>query len=173
MHEVVEKNLEHKKAIELKDKQLCHIKFFLQGAKKSYHIVISENTENVENIKQRYQQYQEQQQQEYFDREREYFRKKQPKKYKKVVYEEESDSEPEEKSEYIHDETEEIEEPKKKQTHKKEKIISFSISTMQREIRDKVFLGNTVSPCNNAGWSSATDRTASNYSDVKEKILKN
>ena len=63
MHEVVEKNLEHKKAIELKDKQLCHIKFFLQGAKKSYDIVISENTENVENIKQRYQQYQEQQQQ--------------------------------------------------------------------------------------------------------------
>ena len=43
---------------------------FLQDAKKSYNIVISENTENVENIKQRYQQYQEQQQQEYFDRER-------------------------------------------------------------------------------------------------------
>ena len=90
------------------------------------------------------------------------------------MYEEESDSEPEEKSEYIHDETEEIEEPNKKQTHKKEKIISFSISiTMQREIRDKVFLGNTVSPYDNAGRSSAIDRTASNYSDVKEKILKN
>ena len=83
MHEVVEKNLEHKKTVELKDKQLCHIKFFSQGAKKSYNIVISENTENVENIKQRYQQYQEQQQQEYFDREREYFRKKQRKKYLK------------------------------------------------------------------------------------------
>ena len=90
------------------------------------------------------------------------------------MYEEESDSEPEEKSKYIHDETEEIEEPKKKQTHKKEKIISFSISiTMQREIRDNVFFFFIVSPCNNAGWSSATDRTASNYSDVKEKILKN
>ena len=83
MHEVVDKNLEHKKAIELKDKQLCHINFFLQGTKKSYDIVVSENTENVENIKQRYQQYQEQQQQEYFDREREYFRKKQPKIYLK------------------------------------------------------------------------------------------
>ena len=84
MHEDVGKNLEYKKAIEFKQKQLCHIKVFLQGAKKSYDIVISENTElkkYVENIKQRYQQYQEQQQQEYFDTEREYFRKKQPKKH--------------------------------------------------------------------------------------------
>ena len=81
LHEVVEKNLEHKKAIELKDKQLCHINFFLQGTKKSYDIVISENTENVENIKQRYQQYQEQQQQEYFDREREYTSGKNNQKY--------------------------------------------------------------------------------------------
>ena len=88
------------------------------------------------------------------------------------MYEEESDSEPEEDSEYIHDETEEIEEPKKeKKTHKKEKIISFSISiTMQREIRDKAFLGNTVSPYNDPGRSSAIDRTASNYNNVKEKI---
>ena len=60
---------------------------------------------------------------------------------------------------------------KNKRTKKKKKE-SISI-TMQREIRDKVFLGNTVSPYDNAGRSSAIDRTASNYSDVKEKILKN
>ena len=35
------------------------------------------------------------QQQGYFDREKEYFRQKQPKIYKKVVYKEESDNEPE------------------------------------------------------------------------------
>ena len=49
----------------------------------------------IENIKQRYQLYQKQQQEEYFDREREYFSKKQLEKYKKVMYKEESESEPE------------------------------------------------------------------------------
>ena len=123
----IEKNLEeYKKAIESRDKQLADIKKILQGAKKSYGDVAKENIElkkYVENIKQRYQQYQKRQQQEYFDKEREYFRQKQPKKYKKVVYEEESDSEPDvDESEYVPEETdEEIEKPKieKKQPHKK------------------------------------------------------
>ena len=131
--EDVEENLEEcKKAIELKDKQFSNIKKVLQGAKRSYDAVLKENTElkqYIENIKQRYQQYQKQQQQEYFDKEREHFRQKQPKKYKKVVYEKESDSEPEEeKNGYIPEETEEIEEPKKgKKTHKIEKAIILSI----------------------------------------------
>ena len=43
---------------------------------------------------------------------------------------------------------------------------------MQREISDKVFLGNTVSPYNDAGRSSAIDRTASNHNDAKEKVKK-
>ena len=71
MLEDVEKNLEYKKAIESKDKQLSDIKKILQGTKKSYDAVINENTELkkcVKNIKQRYQQYQKKQQQEYFDR---------------------------------------------------------------------------------------------------------
>ena len=61
-----------------------------------------------------YQQYQQRQQQEYLNREREYLRQKQPKKYKKVVYEEESDSEPEvQESEYVSDKIEEsIQKPK-------------------------------------------------------------
>ena len=43
---------------------------------------------------------------------------------------------------------------------------------MQREIINRVFLGQTFSPYEDAGRSSAIDRTASNYNDVKEKIQK-
>ena len=43
---------------------------------------------------------------------------------------------------------------------------------MQREIRDKVFLENTVSPYDDAGRLSAIDRTASNYNDAEEKAKK-
>ena len=43
---------------------------------------------------------------------------------------------------------------------------------MQREISDKVFLGNNVSPNNNVGRSSVIDRTASNYNVAKEKVQK-
>ena len=43
---------------------------------------------------------------------------------------------------------------------------------MQREISNKVFLGNTVSPLDDIGRSSAIDRTASNYNDAKEKVKK-
>ena len=43
---------------------------------------------------------------------------------------------------------------------------------MQREIRDKVFSGNTVSPFNDVGISSAIDRTASNYNNAREKVQK-
>ena len=43
---------------------------------------------------------------------------------------------------------------------------------MQREISDRAFLGQTVSPYENGGRSSAIDRTASNYDDAKEKVKK-
>ena len=43
---------------------------------------------------------------------------------------------------------------------------------MQREVRDKIFLGNTLSPYNDIGRSSAIDRPASNYNDAKEKVKK-
>ena len=43
---------------------------------------------------------------------------------------------------------------------------------MQREISDKVFLRNTLSPFEDAGRSSAIDRSASNYNDAKEKVQK-
>ena len=92
------------------------------------------------------------------------------------MYEEESDSEPkEEESEYIPEETEEIEEPKKeKKTHKKEKIIFLEYLNYHvisdKEISDKVFLRNIDSLYDDAGQSSALDRTASNYNDAKEKV---
>ena len=41
---------------------------------------------------------------------------------------------------------------------------------MQKEISDRVFLGQTASHYENAGQSSAIDRTSSNYNVVKEKI---
>ena len=44
---------------------------------------------------------------------------------------------------------------------------------MQREIRHKVSLRQTVFPYKNVGRSSAIDRTTSNYNDAKEKVKKN
>ena len=41
---------------------------------------------------------------------------------------------------------------------------------MQKNISNKVFLGQNVSPFDNAGESDAIDRTASNYNDAKEKV---
>ena len=43
---------------------------------------------------------------------------------------------------------------------------------MQREMSDRVFLGQTVSPFDDIGNSSAIDRAASNYNDAKEKVRK-
>ena len=43
---------------------------------------------------------------------------------------------------------------------------------MERKISDKIFLGQTVSPFDDIGNSSAIDRTASNYTDAKEKVRK-
>ena len=43
---------------------------------------------------------------------------------------------------------------------------------MQREINDKIFLGQAVSPFDVIGNSSALDKTVSNYTDAKEKVRK-
>ena len=116
--EDVEKNLEeYKKAIDLKDKQLSDAKKILLTAKKSYDKVVAENKElrtYIEHIKERFNQYQQQQQAQYIEKEKEYFAQKQPKKYKKVIYEEELDSEPElEEEDYVAEEAEEEPEIKK------------------------------------------------------------
>ena len=43
---------------------------------------------------------------------------------------------------------------------------------MQREISDRVFLGETLNAYEDARRSTAIDRTVSNYNDVKEKVQK-
>ena len=43
---------------------------------------------------------------------------------------------------------------------------------MQREISDKVTLGDTLNPYEDARRSTAIDRTASNYNDAREKVQK-
>ena len=63
---------------------------------------------------------------------------------------------------------------KKKKTHKKEKIIFLEYLNYHvisdKEISNKVFLRNIDSLYDDAGQSSALDRTASNYNDAKEKV---
>ena len=43
---------------------------------------------------------------------------------------------------------------------------------MQREISNRIFLGETLNPCDDARRSTAIDRTVSNYNDAKEKVQK-
>ena len=43
---------------------------------------------------------------------------------------------------------------------------------MQKNISNKVFLGQNISLFDNAGGSEVIDRTASNYNDAKEKVQK-
>ena len=43
---------------------------------------------------------------------------------------------------------------------------------MQREINNKITLGHTLNPYEDARKSTAIDRTASNYNDAKEKVQK-
>ena len=73
----------------------------------------------IENIKQRFAQYQQQQQGQFLEKRKQYYEPKAPKKYKKIVYEEEIDSEPElEEEEYSAEEAEEEPKINKKQKTK-------------------------------------------------------
>ena len=118
--EDIEKNLEeYRKAIELRDKQLGEAKKILKGAKNSYDLLLKENKllqEYIVNIKHRFKQYQQQQQQQQeLLQDREYFQRSPPKKYKKVVYKEKTDSKSEAvESQYV-PENEPIEQEKQEQ----------------------------------------------------------
>ena len=102
--EDIERNLEYEKAIEIRDKQLADTKKMLKNAKTSYNSIVKENKqlkEYIASIKQRFNEYQRQQEEQYLLREIEYFQRPQE-KYKKVVYKEETDSEPDiEEIQYI------------------------------------------------------------------------
>ena len=90
----VEKNLEeYKIALEAKEKQLLDAKKILISAKKSFDKTVDENRElkaYIEKLKQHIQQQQVQ-----FLEKQKYYHQPCAKKYKKVVYQEESESEPE------------------------------------------------------------------------------
>ena len=103
--EDIERNLEeYEKAIEIRDKQLADTKKMLKNAKTSYNSIVKENKqlkEYIASIKQRFNEYPRQQEEQYLLREIEYFQRPQE-KYKKVVYKEETDSEPDiEEIQYI------------------------------------------------------------------------
>ena len=126
MLEDVEKNLEeYKTALKSREKQLSYAKKFLVSAKNSYDRTVAENKElkaYIQNIKQR-------QQAQFLENQKNYYEKTQPKLYKKVVYEEKPDSEPElEEEEYCADKKEEEPEIKNKKRKKRaEKRKDFSL----------------------------------------------
>ena len=108
----VEKNLEeYKFALEIKEKQLSNAKKILLSAKQSYDQAVSENRDlkaYIENLKHHIQK----QQVQFLEKQRNYYQQKKPtpKKYKKVVYQKETESEPEfEEKEQIESESEQIE----------------------------------------------------------------
>ena len=108
----VEKNLEeYKFALEIKEKQLSNAKKILLSAKQSYDQAVSENRDlkaYIENLKHHIQK----QQVQFLEKQRNYYQQKKPtpKKYKKVVYQEETESEPEfEEKEQIESESQQIE----------------------------------------------------------------
>ena len=124
----VEKNLEkYKIVLELKEKQSSDAKQILLSAKQSYDKTVAENREQkayIENLKQHIQK----QQVQFLEKQGNYCHEKKatPKKYKKVVFQEESESESEfEEEEQVESESEQIEkepEIKKAQSKKKERL---------------------------------------------------
>ena len=132
--EDVEKDLdEYKRALELKEKQLSDAKKILAPAKRSYDKTVAENKKlkiYIENIKQCFSHYQQQQQAQFLENQKNYYEERPQKKYEKVVYEEDPDSEPElEEEEYSAEEIEEEPEIKQKtkRKQKKEKITFLTI----------------------------------------------
>ena len=132
--EDVKKNLdEYKRALELKEKQLSDTKKILISAKESYNKTVAENKElktYTENIKQRFSQYQQWQQSQFLENQKNYYEERPQKKYKKVVYEEKPDSEPELEEEYSAEEIKEEPEIKKsrKKTEKRKNNIFDNIN---------------------------------------------
>ena len=121
----LEKNLEqYRESLEHKEKQLSEAKRILVAAKQSFDRVAQENRDlkaYIEKIKQQFQQQNQKQQLEFLKQQKSFYSNNKPKKYKKVVFEEESESENEpEFEEEQNSETEKIEEePQTKKTKRK------------------------------------------------------
>ena len=121
---------EYKLALESKEKQLSDAKKILLSAKQSYDKTVAENRElkaYIENLKQHMQK----QQVQFLEKQKNYnqYKKPTPKKYKKVVYQEESEREPEfEEEEQVESESEQIEkEPEIKKAPVKKRPANSNI----------------------------------------------
>ena len=122
----LEKNLEqYKESLENKEKQFAEAKRILLSAKKSFDKLNQENRDLKEYIAQIKNQFQQEnkKQQEFLKQQQSFYENVKPKKYKKVILEEESENESEPKSEEeTNFETEETEEtPQVKKPRKKNK----------------------------------------------------
>ena len=129
----LEKNLEqYRESLENKEKQLEEAKRILIAAKQGFDKVSQENRDlktYIEQIKSQFQQQDQRRQLDFLKQQRSFYNNPKPKKYKKVVLEEESknesDSEPEDDTDL---ETEEIEEkPQVKKPKRKNKSCSSNV----------------------------------------------
>ena len=144
-------------------------------AKQSYDKTVAENRDlkaYIEILKQRFQSMQQQQQVQFLEKQRNYYQQKNPipKKYKKVVYEEESESEPELEQEEDEDiKNEEVQkepEIKNGRANKRETsgnnifdYINKNAKRISINISNRNTLGDTLNPIDDARRSTAIDRT--------------
>ena len=137
----LEKNLEqYKDLLENKERQLEEGKKILIAAKQSFDKVSQENWDlktYIEQIKSNFQQQNQRQQLDFLKQQRSFYNKPKPKKYKKVVLEEDSENESEPESEDdTNFETEEIEEePQAKKPKRRNKSSSNVFEYAKRHRR--------------------------------------
>ena len=140
----LEKNLEqYRESLENKEKQLEEAKRILVAAKQSFDKVSQENWDlkaYIEQIKNQFNQQNQRQQLEFLKQQKSFYNNTRPKKYKKVVLEEESEneseSEPEDNTNF---ETEEIEEEpqvkKPKRKNKSSNVLEYINQNAKRHKR--------------------------------------
>ena len=124
----LEKNLEqYKESLENKEKQLAQAKKILVAAKQSFDKLAKENRDlkaYIEQIKNQFQQQNQRQQLEFLKQQKSFYNNTKPKKYEKVILEEESENESEPEFEEVTnlepeviEETPQVKRPNKKKNH--------------------------------------------------------
>ena len=124
----LEKNLEqYKESLENKEKQLAQAKKILVAAKQSFDKLAEENRDlkaYIEQIKNQFQQQNQRQQLEFLKQQKSFYNNTKPKKYEKVILEEESENKSEPEFEEVTNlEPEVIEETPQVKRPNKKKII--------------------------------------------------
>ena len=124
----LEKNLEqYKESLENKEKQLAQAKKILVAAKQSFDKLAKENRDlkaYIEQIKNQFQQQNQRQQLEFLKQQKSFYNNTKPKKYEKVILEEESENKSEPEFEEVTnlepeviEETPQVKRPNKKKNH--------------------------------------------------------